>query len=91
MILSLLGKRWKVKYVNRLPKDMLAFCHGPSTPRKEIRFISSIRKNPDLHLEVAIHEMLHALDWPKDEDWVTCAAHDMAVALKQMGFIKEER
>ena len=52
------------------------------------KFIVSIR--PGLprsrELEIIIHELLHAADWYKDEEWVEDAGNDIAKILVALGY-----
>ena len=52
------------------------------------RFIVSVRPGlpPRKRLEVIIHEILHAADWSKDEEWVEETGRDIAGALHSIGY-----
>jgi len=39
-------------------------------------------------LEIAIHELLHAADWFKDEEWIEETAQNLADALNAMGWTR---
>lgn len=86
MHITILGKRWELKHVDaRTMPTALGACEAPGSPHKEIR----IRKNlhGKEHLDVCIHEMLHAADWSKDEnDWIAPVASDIASALWRLGY-----
>ena len=82
MRVEVTGKRYDLVFthlhVNR------GECDPPTKANKQIR----IRKNlpPFEKLEVIVHELLHAADWHKDEDWVELAALDIARVLWALGY-----
>lgn len=90
MRIRLLGKQWWVRWVNHLPfrdpkKLKCGDCSSPDEPDRVIR----IRRNlqPFIELEAINHEMLHALDWHKDEDsWVAPSAYEMTIAQWRLGY-----
>lgn len=81
MKIKILNKVWDLVWVKRghendhLKKGEDGACEAPYLTHKKIY----LRKN--LHfmrmIEAAIHEMLHAADWSKDEEWVHDTAHDV--------------
>jgi len=84
MIVSVLGKRWRFDETTTVEGGD---CDAPTVPRK------TIRVNPDLpperHLDVTLHELLHASDWHKDEEWVAQVATDVARVLWRLGYRRE--
>jgi hypothetical protein len=54
------------------------------------RYVVSVHPNlPESEVpEVLIHELLHAADWTKDEEWVVEVAQDLARFLKEAGLLK---
>ncbi len=86
MHITILGKRWELKFVDgRKMPDALGACEPPDSPRKEIRVRQNLRGK--LQLDTLIHEMLHAADWSKDEhDWITPVAADIASVLWKLGY-----
>lgn len=85
MIVTILGKRWKFRWVTRseMPKAW-GTCDAPDQPGKEIR----IRKGQSEidELDTVIHEVLHASDWHKSEEWVAEVAEDLARILIKLGW-----
>lgn len=71
----------------RVTKDMneddAGICH-----KRGGRFFVSVRPGlpPRKRLEVIIHEILHAADWSKDEEWVEDTGRDLAGALHAIGY-----
>jgi len=51
-------------------------CDPPHKKNKTIRIRQGLE--PLRHLEVVIHEALHAMDQSKDDDWITQAAKQLA-------------
>lgn len=74
MRIMLLGRAWNLSFV-RL-RGIKGDCSPPDRPRKRIRIHGPLRGK--LFLDTLIHEMLHAADWSKDEEWVNQIATDMA-------------
>jgi hypothetical protein len=59
-------------------------CEHPDDRGKRI-FIRA-RQRGVKRLDSQIHEMIHAADWQKDEEWVHDVAHDLARALWRFGW-----
>jgi len=79
-------KRWNLKYVNRLPDGRSGDCDSPDTKNKSIRISKSACRSDQRHLEVLLHEMLHAAVWSLDEEYVAVYARDAARVLVKLGF-----
>lgn len=71
----------------RLNAELDGKCDSPVTPGKVIKVKRSLRGQREL--EVLIHEMLHACDFHKDEEWVTTAACDIMRVLWRLGYRKD--
>lgn len=90
MLIKLLGKRWRLKFepIGRHRTDdgrrLDGWCDPPTQTRKAI-YIDS-RLNGERELDVLIHEMLHACDWAKDEEYIAEQASDMARVLWKLGY-----
>jgi hypothetical protein len=89
--LTVLGKRWRIRYVPYLGKDKnggnnRGDCAHPDYPQKTIR----IKQNlcGEELVEILIHEMIHAANWHLDEDWIERFAADAARTLKHFGLIQ---
>lgn len=87
MRIMVLGKWWNLKFVPTLgtpgnPK--WGDCDHPTTRKKEIRILSRLRGRDKL--DAIIHEMLHAADCHKTEDWVDTVATDIARELTRLGY-----
>jgi hypothetical protein len=80
----ILGKLWTIQTDARLPDGVYGDCDPPETPRRKIRLRKGMSERR--HLEVLIHECLHAADWSKDEQWVGEVSRDIAVILGRMGY-----
>jgi hypothetical protein len=80
----ILGKLWTIEDNARLADGVYGDCDPPETPRRKIRLRKGMSERR--HLEVLIHECLHAADWSKDEGWVGEVAHDIAVIIGRMGY-----
>lgn len=61
---------------------------SPSTPNKTIYIDPKLVDEEEL--EVNIHEAMHALDWTKDEHYVTEHAKELARYLWRLGYRKVE-
>ena len=85
MIVSILGKRWKLSF--RPLRDCRGICDAPTAPRKAIRI--DTRLKDEERLEVIIHECLHAADWTKDEEFIEAEARDIAKILWRLGYRKQ--
>lgn len=74
------------------PKDFggsnsnFAHCDHPNTKSKQIIIDPNIKDQ--LELEIFIHELLHAADWSKSEEWVNNIAADIANILWKEGYRK---
>ncbi len=80
----ILGKLWTIEDGARLPDGVYGDCDPPDRPRRKIRLRAGMSEKR--HLEVLVHECLHAADWHKDELWVSEVARDLAVILWKMGY-----
>ena len=80
------NKYWNLIFTE-LDEETGGECDSPDTNGKEIRIATDI-KNQD-ELEVIIHELLHAADWSKDEEWVEVIADDIARILWKLGWNKD--
>lgn len=85
MQLTILGKRWSLRFVPKVDsKGSRGECDPPDQPKKEIRVLS--RLTDEERMEVLIHEMLHAASWHIDEKFVEQFAADAARNLTKLGF-----
>lgn len=87
MRIRILGKFWSLRFVPTLgsaenPKR--GDCDPPEATSKSLRVLSGLRGEDQL--EVLIHEMLHAADWHRSEEWVAEVSKDMARALTRLGY-----
>ena len=79
------NKYWKLIFVE-LDEKTGGECDSPDTNGKEIRIATDIQNQEEL--EIIIHELLHAADWSKDEEWVEVIADDIARILWRLGWNK---
>lgn len=84
MLVTILGKRWKVCFVSM--KDY-GECDPASKPRKEIRIRKDLKG--EALLDTLLHEAAHAADQSKDEEWVNEMASDIARMLWRLGYRRE--
>jgi hypothetical protein len=82
-IVEILGRRWRLEFSNPGPKAD-GDCSDPGDTDKRIRVRSSLRGITKL--ETIIHEVLHAADWHKSEEWVEQVAGDLAKILHKLGY-----
>ena len=73
MIVTLLGKRWRLR--RPVLKTVRGDCDAPSTPGKEIRVDRQLEGEEEL--EVLIHECSHAAFWALDESFIERGAKDL--------------
>ena len=74
------GKRWRFELVT-LPRGRDGDCH---VQPRQIRIRKSLKGQHKL--DVIIHEILHAADWDKTEEWVDSTASDIARVLWRLGY-----
>ena len=85
MHIDLMGKRWEViENSTKLPRNWDGSCDAPDRKNKAIHIRGKLSQ--ERHLEVLIHEMMHAIDPHRDEGAVTAAAKGMARALFRLGY-----
>lgn len=82
MKIKILKRWWILEFVK--PFRLKGECQAPTTPRKTIKVRASLKG--ELRLDTLIHEMLHAADWSKDEEWVNETATDIARNLWRLGY-----
>lgn len=89
MILTILGKRYKLRFVHskELKRgELIGDCDKPTAKQKEIRLWCGLKKHPRELMKILIHECTHAADWGKDEEWITQFAEDLERILYRIGF-----
>lgn len=73
---------------SHLKRHMAAADDGVTIRKSDGSFLMFIR--PGLKnrrkLEIILHELLHAADWAKDEEWVTETAEGMSKVLWNLGY-----
>lgn len=84
MRIKLLGKYWNLVRTGKIPPGKWGDCDDPTETGKTIRVHSKLKGK--LELEILLHEILHAVDWSKDEDWVENTAHDIAAVFWKLGY-----
>ena len=82
------SKYWNLVFTE-LDEETGGECDSPDTNGKEIRIATDLTKQDEL--EIIIHELLHAADWSKDEEWVEVIADDIARVLWKLGWKKENK
>lgn len=85
MRVTILGKRWNFRRVNKLGPKTYGECDPPDKFKKELRVLRRLYGQAEM--ETILHEMLHAADWTKDEAWIDEVASDIAKFLyKRLGY-----
>lgn len=86
MQITILGKRWHLRFC-RLQTNR-GDCDPPEQQGKQIRVDERLRGQE--RLEVLIHEILHAADWHKSEEWIEEVSRDLARNLTKLGYTDGE-
>jgi hypothetical protein len=87
--IKVLKRRYLFRWVDKFPdKKQAGECDPPEKKNKEIR-VKKGMTNVD-KVEVTLHEMMHGSGWHIDEGYIAEFSHDVAVALKRLGLIKED-
>lgn len=81
------GKKWAMRWVNRLAGGNLGDCSPPDEPGRVIRIARG--QSPESELDTIIHEILHAAHWDLDESAVKETAEDIARILCNLGYVKQ--
>lgn len=89
MRIRLLDKFWQLEFLRlgRFRVDgsrIRGSCDPPTAKSKKILIDSSLH-GKEL-LEVLLHEMGHACDWPRSEEYIAQQAEDMANVLWRLGY-----
>jgi hypothetical protein len=87
MHVTIFGKRYRLSFV-RQRSDYLGKCDPPAVRGKTIRIVKGLSEEETL--DVIIHEILHAADWHKTEEWVDQVATDLAKILWRLGYRRKE-
>ena len=80
------NKYWNLVFIE-LDENTGGECDSPDTKGKEISISTDLQREEEL--EVVIHELLHASDWSKDEEWVEEIAQDISNVLMRLGWKKD--
>lgn len=88
MKVKILGKTWTFERKSLKNSDHHGICHPPHSKGKKIVVDSDI--SGEKELRVILHELLHAADWHKEEEWVEQVSTDMARILTRLGFSRSE-
>lgn len=87
MRVKILGKVWNLRFTH-LRGDYDGECDPPDRRDKEIRIHSKLSEQDEL--ETLIHEIWHAADWHKKEDYIEEVARDMARILIRLGWRRSD-
>lgn len=83
------GKEYKYIRSRKL-KDKSGYCVNPNFKKKRrIISVEACLRDKD-ELEINIHEFMHACGWFADEEWISESALDIANALWELGYRKDE-
>ncbi len=77
------GKRWRVRFT-QLPRGTDGECDHPDTPAKELRIRKGLSEQDTL--ETIVHEVLHAADFDKKEEWAEDVGRNLARLLWRLGY-----
>ena len=77
------GRKYKIDY----NADHVGRCDSPAGAEREVEIRAGLK--PKEHLEVCIHEALHALDFDKSEVRVDMVGRELANWLWRLGYRKE--
>jgi hypothetical protein len=67
-----------------LPRTWDGSCDPPKNKSKAIHVRRGLKD--ERHMEVCLHEMLHACDYTKDEEAIEEMARDIARAMWRLGY-----
>jgi hypothetical protein len=83
--LKILGKTYVIKYC-KVPEDRWGDCDSPNTPKRQIRISNKIKPDSQEFLRVLTHEITHAGDFTKSEEWVDQFSRDLCNILWKIGY-----
>jgi hypothetical protein len=86
MHITILRKRYELRFVPFLGKTVMGTCEDPFEPERIIRIKQGMSEKETL--DTIIHEILHAADWWKKEEWVENVATDITRTLWRLGYRK---
>lgn len=84
MHVTILGRRYGFRFVPFLGKNVHGKCEKPSCPNPMIRIKKGLSEEQTL--DAILHEIGHASDWNKTEEWITDFATDAAKILIRLGY-----
>lgn len=85
MHLTILGRRWRFEWFRRRRNGPVwGECDPPDAPGKTIR-VAYNQPEKEL-LDTVIHEVMHAADWHRTEEWVGEFGTDLSNALWRLGY-----
>jgi hypothetical protein len=88
--IRLLGRVYTLVFTCLKKHACLGFCDDPALKRRKIWIETSLRNRREL--QILIHEMLHAVDWHKDEDsFIHPVSRDIAKVLWDLGYRRQGR
>lgn len=88
MRISLMEKYYELVFRRKVDKlnKYHGLCDAPWRKRKKITIKDNLSERREL--EALIHEMLHACDFSKSEEWVQQAGKDISTVLWKLGWRK---
>jgi hypothetical protein len=89
------GKRWR--FVRKYLRNLDGFTTGEaktqhpfsSSDLKKREIVISTAISGERELDVIIHEVLHAADWHRSEEWCATVATDLARILYRLGYRRD--
>lgn len=90
MRIRIQGKAWNLRFAKskELKRDY-GHCDSPKRKSKEIVIRDNL--DPKVELDTTIHELLHAADWSKSEEWVDSTANEIATILWRLNWRKVDQ
>jgi len=83
MKVIILQRAWELKFGNP-GKGFEGHCDHPEQKQKKI--IIDKKLTGKAELECIVHEIDHARDWAKDEEFITAGAKDLTEILWKLGY-----
>ena len=87
MRITLLGKRWNLLFAPP-EKGNRGDIDPPHTRGKTIRICPKLQDLAEL--DTLVHELLHAADWHRDEEWIETVATDISRVLWKLNYRRQD-
>lgn len=84
MRVTIRKKRWNLVFKNLRNQKRRGYCEAPHEKNKEIVIDSRLRGQE--RLQVIVHELIHAMGWHLDEEFVQESGDDLGRVLWNLGY-----